>query len=66
MIFAITVIPTLVGLFLAAFLFDYVAVKMGKGWATFFRGGYLPATGNPFGHRSGGLALDVPTGMGCH
>ncbi len=40
LIFAITVIPTLVGLFLAAFLFDYVAVKIGKGWATFFRGGY--------------------------
>jgi raffinose/stachyose/melibiose transport system permease protein len=40
LIFAITVVPTLIGLFLAAFLFDYVAVKVGKGPANFFRAGY--------------------------
>ncbi|MBK8047546.1 MAG: sugar ABC transporter permease [Anaerolineales bacterium] len=40
LIVAITVIPTLIGLFLAAFLFDYVAVKIGKRTANVFRAGY--------------------------
>lgn len=40
LIVAITVIPTLFGLFLASFLFDYVAVQIGKRTANFFRAGY--------------------------
>jgi raffinose/stachyose/melibiose transport system permease protein len=40
LILAMTVIPTLVGLFLAVVLFDYVARKFGKGVAGFFRAGY--------------------------
>lgn len=39
-IVAMTVIPTIVGLLLAAFLFDYVSNKLGKGVASFFRAGY--------------------------
>ena len=39
-IVAMTVIPTLVGLFLAAFLYDYVANKIGKTAASIFRAGY--------------------------
>lgn len=40
LIVAMTVIPTLLGLFLAAFLFDWVAPRMGDGSAAFFRAGY--------------------------
>lgn len=40
LIVAMTVIPTLMGLFLAAFLFDWVAPRLGNGIATFFRAGY--------------------------
>jgi len=39
-IVAMTVIPTIVGLLLASFLFDYVSSKLGKGTAIFFRAGY--------------------------
>jgi len=43
MIVAITVIPTIVGLFLAAFLFDYMAAHFGRFTANFFRVGfYVP------------------------
>jgi raffinose/stachyose/melibiose transport system permease protein len=43
LIVAITIIPTLIGLFLAAFLFDYIVDKFGKGISNFFRAGfYLP------------------------
>jgi raffinose/stachyose/melibiose transport system permease protein len=43
MIVAMTVIPTIVGLLLAAFLFDFIAHKFGKGASNFFRAGfYLP------------------------
>jgi raffinose/stachyose/melibiose transport system permease protein len=40
MIGAVTVVPTIVGLLLAVFLFDYVARQFGKGAVTFFRAGY--------------------------
>lgn len=40
LIVAMTVIPTLMGLFLAAFLFDWFAPRVGNGSATFFRAGY--------------------------
>lgn len=40
LIVAMTVIPTLLGLFLAAFLFDWVAPRLGNSTATFFRAGY--------------------------
>lgn len=39
-IVAMTIIPTLVGLFLAAFLYDYVANKIGATAANIFRAGY--------------------------
>jgi raffinose/stachyose/melibiose transport system permease protein len=43
LIVAMTVIPTIVGLFLAAFLFDYIARKFGPGVTSFFRAGlYVP------------------------
>jgi len=43
LIVAMTIIPTTVGLFLATFLFDYIADKFGQGVASFFRAGfYLP------------------------
>ena len=43
LIIAMTVIPTLLGLFLAAVLFDYLAKKFGTGLTNFFRAGlYLP------------------------
>ena len=43
LIFAMTVIPTIIGLFLATFLFDYIAENFGKGLSSFFRAGfYLP------------------------
>lgn len=42
-IIAMTVIPTILGLFLATFLFDFIASKFGAGVASFFRSGfYLP------------------------
>ncbi len=42
-ILAMAIIPTALGLFLAAVLFDYVASRFGQGWASFFRSGfYLP------------------------
>ena len=39
-IVAMTIIPTIVGLLLATFLFDYVSSKLGRGTASFFRAGY--------------------------
>jgi raffinose/stachyose/melibiose transport system permease protein len=43
LVVAMAVIPTLLGLFLAAVLFDYVGKKFGDRWASFFRSGlYLP------------------------
>ena len=43
LIVAMTIIPTIIGLFLATFLFDYIADKFGKGVSSFFRAGfYLP------------------------
>jgi raffinose/stachyose/melibiose transport system permease protein len=43
MVVAMAVIPTLLGLVLAAVLFDYVAKNFGDRWASFFRSGlYLP------------------------
>jgi raffinose/stachyose/melibiose transport system permease protein len=40
---AMAVIPTALGLFLAAVLFDYVNSRFGQGWSSFFRAGfYLP------------------------
>lgn len=43
LIVAMTIIPTVFGLFLAAFLFDWVAPRVGNGTTTFFRAGfYLP------------------------
>lgn len=43
LIVAMTVIPTLIGLFLAALLFDWVAPRVGRGFANFMRAGlYLP------------------------
>ncbi len=39
-IVAMVIIPTIVGLLLAAFLYDYVSSKLGKGLASFFRAGY--------------------------
>lgn len=40
LILALTIVPTAIGLFLAAFLFDYVAEKIGRRTANFFRAGY--------------------------
>jgi len=43
LILAMAVVPTLLGLVLAAVLFDYVAKKFGNRWASLFRSGfYLP------------------------
>jgi raffinose/stachyose/melibiose transport system permease protein len=43
LIVAMTIIPTIVGLFLAAFLFDYISRKFGAGVTSFFRAGlYVP------------------------
>ncbi len=43
LILAMAVVPTLLGLFLAAVLFDYVAKKFSDRWASVFRSGfYLP------------------------
>ena len=43
MIVAMTIVPTLIGLLLAAVLFDYVGRKFGQRSASFFRAGfYLP------------------------
>jgi raffinose/stachyose/melibiose transport system permease protein len=43
LIVAMAIVPTLLGLVLAAVLFDYVAKKFGDRWAGFFRAGlYLP------------------------
>jgi raffinose/stachyose/melibiose transport system permease protein len=43
LIVAMVIIPTLLGLFLAAFLFDYIATKFGGTISNFFRAGfYLP------------------------
>jgi raffinose/stachyose/melibiose transport system permease protein len=43
LIVAMTIIPTIVGLFLAAFLFDYISRKFGTGLTSFFRAGlYVP------------------------
>ena len=40
---SMTVVPILLGLFLAAVLFDYVSAKFGSGMSSFFRAGfYLP------------------------
>ncbi|HML20668.1 MAG TPA: sugar ABC transporter permease [Aggregatilinea sp.] len=39
-IVAMTIIPTIAGLLLSAFLYDYVANKLGKGVASFFRATY--------------------------
>ncbi len=40
MIFAVTVIPTILGIMLAVFLFDYGAKAFGKGTVSFFRAAY--------------------------
>lgn len=40
MIVAMAIIPTIIGLFLAAVLFDYVAVRVGRRWATWLRAAY--------------------------
>jgi raffinose/stachyose/melibiose transport system permease protein len=43
LILAMTIIPTIVGLFLAAFLFDYISKKFSAGVTSFFRAGfYVP------------------------
>ena len=43
LIVAMTIIPTIIGLFLATFLFDYISDKFGQGVSSFFRAGfYLP------------------------
>lgn len=43
LIVAMTIIPTIIGLFLAVMLFDYIANRFGTGIASFFRAGfYLP------------------------
>jgi len=39
-IVAMVIIPVIIGLLLAAFLYDYVSSKLGKGTASFFRAGY--------------------------
>ncbi|MCK6626038.1 MAG: sugar ABC transporter permease [Anaerolineae bacterium] len=40
LIVAMVIIPTVLGLFLAAFLFDYIATKFGQRVSSFFRAGY--------------------------
>lgn len=43
LVIVITTIPTLIGLLLAGFLFEYIATKFGRGTTNFFRAGfYLP------------------------
>ena len=43
MIIAMTIIPTIIGLLLSTFLFDYIASKFGTAISNFFRAGfYLP------------------------
>lgn len=43
LIFAMTIIPTIIGLLLAVTLFDYINDKFGTRWSSFFRAGfYLP------------------------
>jgi len=43
LVIVITTIPTLVGMVLAGFLFEYVTIKFGRGTTNFFRAGfYLP------------------------
>ena len=43
LIIAMTIIPTIIGLLLATFLFDYIADRFGRGVSSFFRAGfYLP------------------------
>lgn len=43
LIIAMTIIPTIIGLFLAVILFDYVHKRFGSRWSSFFRAGfYLP------------------------
>jgi raffinose/stachyose/melibiose transport system permease protein len=43
LILAMAVVPTLLGLFLAAVLFDYIAKKFSNRWASLFRSGfYIP------------------------
>lgn len=40
MIFAMAIVPTIIGLFLAAALFDYIAVRFGQRWANWLRAAY--------------------------
>ena len=40
LIFAITIVPTVLGLFLSAFLFEYVSKHLSKGITNFFRSAY--------------------------
>ncbi|MFN2135471.1 MAG: carbohydrate ABC transporter permease, partial [Candidatus Promineifilaceae bacterium] len=43
LIFAMTIVPTVIGLVLAVVLYDYISQKFGPGWSSFFRAGfYLP------------------------
>jgi raffinose/stachyose/melibiose transport system permease protein len=43
LVIAVTTIPTLIGLLLAGFIFEYIRAKFGRGIANFFRAGfYLP------------------------
>lgn len=43
LIIAMTIVPTMIGLLLAVFLFDYISQKFGPRWASFLRAGfYLP------------------------
>jgi len=43
LIIAMTIVPTIIGLLLAVFLFDYISEKFGPRWASFLRAGfYLP------------------------
>jgi raffinose/stachyose/melibiose transport system permease protein len=43
LIIAMTVVPTIIGLFLAVILFDYIHQRFGSRWSSFFRAGfYLP------------------------
>lgn len=43
LIFAMTIVPTIIGLLLAVTLFDFISHHFGPGWASFLRAGfYLP------------------------
>jgi raffinose/stachyose/melibiose transport system permease protein len=43
LVVAVTIVPTLIGLVLAGFIFEYILFKFGRGIANFFRAGfYLP------------------------